>query len=64
LKIQSRAAPMPRFGSVWVDSVCRVPKLDRVLDPVGVDVAQDGPQRGVRVLGTVEPTRAVGPLVG
>src|SRR5438477_554252 len=23
---QSRAAPMPRTGSVWLDSVCRVPK--------------------------------------
>ena len=22
---QSRAAPMPRVGSVWVESVCRVP---------------------------------------
>ena len=24
-KIQSRAAPMPRTGSSWLDSVCRVP---------------------------------------
>src|SRR5690348_3815359 len=24
---QSVAAPMPRFGSVWLDAVCRVPKL-------------------------------------
>jgi hypothetical protein len=26
LAIQSRAAPMPRTGSSWVDSMCRVPK--------------------------------------
>jgi len=25
-KSQSRAAPMPRTASVWLDSVCRVPK--------------------------------------
>ena len=24
-RIQSRAAPMPRTGSSWLDSVCRVP---------------------------------------
>jgi len=31
LLIQSRAAPMPRFGSVCVDSVCRVPNASSVL---------------------------------
>ena len=30
----SSAAPMPRFGSVCDDSVCRVPKLDQRLDRV------------------------------
>src|ERR1700722_1321913 len=25
------AAPMPRFGSVWLDAVCRVPKPARVV---------------------------------
>ena len=27
--VQPSAAPMPRFGSVWEDSVCRVPKLTK-----------------------------------
>ena len=52
--IQSRAAPMPRTGSSWVDRVCRVPKpaslRDDRLDPARVDLPQHRAQLPIRSL--------------